>query len=256
MTPEARERVAVVINTFRDDQEHLVAAIRGYLDQENPERLHAGVIVYVSTVEGDPSVETVPAVFGAAPDIIVHALPESKHPGRGPQGIYAQLNDVFARVLEDAEERNIGWLTYASGTDEPLPAKLHLEVKRCIEEKKLVCYSSFYVSSGRGKRRSKRTFRPYSYKRHVKGNFVSDCALMRLYVARNFHPFQMRFGNHAYWDFWLRVYEGLADVFAYNPEPTWVYYISGESQHVQRKRDPEKEAENERMRAHMLSFHG
>lgn len=247
------ERVAVVMNTFRDDPSQLTEAIRRYLDQANPSGRFDGVWILVSTVEGDPAVQTIAEAFPSAP-VDVEVMPAGAHPGRGPAGIYAQLNAAVARVVREGPDRNVGWITYASGTDEPLQTKLDTEVACCLDRQALVCYSSFYVEEN-GRRRV-RSFRDYDYKRHLKGNFVSDCALMRLYVARIFYPFQARFGNHAFWDFWLRVYEGLADVFAYNPEPTWIYKVTEDSQHQRRKRDPEKVAENERLREFLLSLHG
>ena len=97
---------------------------------------------------------------------------------------------------------------------------------------------------------------PYSRELHLRGNYVSDCSLVRWAVLRRYLPLREEWGNAAFWDLWLRVAEGEGEeAFTYNPEPTWVYRITAGSRHMRRRRDPAWRARERALKARMVASH-
>lgn len=236
-------RVSVVINTFRDDQDELIASINSYLSQYGVK-----VQVIVSTLEGDPSIVTIGRLYRDDARVEMCVSTNQEHPGRGPQGIFYQLNKALPLV-------NGAWFTYASGNDIALPTKCYEEITLCREHGKDVCYSSFYVASADLQKILQKDLGPYSHFKHLQGNIVSDCAMMKTSLLRRYGPFDLSWENHAYWDFWLRVFRDRGDVFYYNEHPTWLYRLSDDSQHVQRAKDADKHQKNIDMGRQLISDH-
>ena len=236
-------KASVVINTLAADQGLLQEAIDSYLQQQNVE-----CEIVVSSVEADPCIQTVEQCYGQDPRLKLSLVPLADHPAKGPIGIYVQINHALAKV-------HCPWFAFASGDDVALPDKLFNEISLCEENNKSVCYSSFLIVDKHLREIGVRSFFPYSYQRHMDQNFVSDCALVRTEVLKRYAPFDLRHANHAFWDLWLRIYEGEGDVFVYNPKPAWKYRQTESSQHLQRKRDPVKWRANQQMRERMIECH-
>jgi hypothetical protein len=234
---------SVVINTYGDGLAHLLEAVQSYLDQEGVD-----VQVIVSSVEGDPSVAALQQQFRDDERVEFCVTPLASHPGRGAQGVYWQLNRALERVRHP-------WFSYASGNDKALPTKLRHEIELCTRRDKLVCYSSYYATDETLGCKVRRGFHDYDYRAHLEHNFVSDCALAHSSLLESFAPFRLRHGNHAYWDFWLRVHEGAGDVFTYNPEPQWLYRHSRHSGKTRRWWRPHRAAGNALTRDRMLREH-
>ena len=210
--PAPIPKVSVVMNTFNENPEYLQQAVRSYMTQVG---VHVELIL--STVEGDPSIKAVndPRVIK-----VVNNKP----------GIYSQLNAGMASATGD-------WVVYASSNDVADYKKLATEVKACIDSGKEVCYSSFHKTNERLRVTQTLSLPEYNYQRHLKWNFVSDCSLFSKRIKDKYTPFREEFGNSAYHDFWLRVYEGEGDVFVYNPRPTWFYRINNNSRHLVKTKD-------------------
>ena len=224
------EYVTVIMNTVGEDPEVLRTAIKSYLNQNNVQ-----VQLIISTIAGDPSLLLADEL----------RLDVSVSPNKG---IYEQLNYALQYVEGD-------WFCYASGNDLASPDKLQDETRLCIENKKLICYSDFKIVNEKWEPTGSRHFHEYDISRHLQGNFVSDCALIHRSIIDRFAPFDLRWGNHAYWDFWLRVYKALGDVFIYNRRAEWFYRVDGRNQHVQRKSDPVKKQANKDLMEKMLAYH-
>jgi hypothetical protein len=164
-------------------------------------------------------------------------------------GIYQQINKAVKKVSGD-------FACYASGNDVALSDKLKTESDLLIKNNKLVCYSAFRVTDEKLENWKLRAFYPYDYKKHLAGNFVSDCSMMARELLDKYAPFQVKYKNHAYYDFWLRVAEGEGNVFIYNPKPTWLYRQTNTSSHLLRKKDPARIEENKKNWAKMIASHG
>lgn len=227
---EKSQYVSVIINTVNEKPEILLAAINSYLNQQKVK-----VQVILSTIEGDPSL-----VLGKKLGLTLSISPQ--------KGIYEQLNYALQYVYGD-------WVTYASGNDLACPLKLYDETAMCLKEKKLICYSDYMRISANMEPLQTFHSPEYMVRRHLQGNFVNDCAMIHRSLLTKFGPFDLKWGNHAYWDFWLRVYEGMGNVFCHNRKVEWFYRMEDTSQHIQRRKDPEKIKINNDLRVKLLDYH-
>lgn len=212
--PHSSPGATVILNTYGDRPDELREAIESYLAQED-----VAVQLVISTVEGDSALELVRSLYTGEPRVELSSIPLADHPGRGPEGIYLQLNRALACIRRP-------WWTYASGNDRALPSKLRDEIAACESSGKLVCYSSFFVGDRSLAVRRQARFQSYDFRAHLEKNFVSDCALVRTELLERLGGFRLECGNYAYWDFWLRAYEACGEIFAYNPKPEWIYRAS------------------------------
>jgi len=224
--------VSVIINTVNEKPEILKRAIESYVNQK------VNTQIIISTIEGDPSLKIEGVEFAV--------MSKKDHPGKSPKGSFMQLNNALPLIKGD-------WFCFASGNDHAEPKKLLLEILTCKLQRKEICYSAFYSIENDIK--TVKSFHKYDFSQHLKGNFVSDCALISRAIVEKYLPFKIELKNYAYWDLWLRVFEGEGDVFAYNPTPTWNYIQNADDMHNIRKRSPEQIAEAKADREYMLSFH-
>lgn len=230
---------SVIINTYKENEDYLNEAIKSYLNQ-----VGVNIQLIISTVKGDNAINI--AQQYKEIDLCISEDP----------GIYSQLNKAVFLVKNN-------WFAYASGNDVAYPHKMYKEINTCVENEKLVCYSAFDVvkeklafkdGSMSGYQYTRRFFE-YKPKLHLKGNFINDCATMHRFLLEKYRPFKLRWGNHAYWDLWLRIFEGEGNVFAYNDEATWMYRVTKNSSHIKRANNRLKREENEKLRIKMLETH-
>lgn len=230
-------KVSVIMNSFRNDPDQLKQAIQSYLTQSEVK-----VELIISTVIGDTAISVVNDINNTLSIDIKLCITESPN-------IYNQLNNALKHCTGE-------WICYASGNDTAVNGKLILEVQECLSKNKLICYSAFNECDHLLNFVKVRSFHEYSYKKHLKGNFVNDCSMIHRSIIEKYAPYKGdQFGNMAHWDFWLRVFEGEGDVFCYNSIPTWNYRISPTSAHVKRQHDPELQRINNLAKSKMLSSH-
>jgi len=98
-------------------------------------------------------------------------------------------------------------------------------------------------------------FHEYDYKKHFTGNYVADSSVVSKRLVDKYLPFRVELNNYAYWDLWLRIFEGEGDVFCYNPHPTWAYVQDENSMHIKRWKDEKLMIEAEHDKQIMLSLH-
>lgn len=228
------EVVGIVMNSYENQPDHLATAIRSCLAQR-------GVVVklVVSTVVGDSA----EAVAGSIDPKIVIV--------RGPRpNIYEQLNRGIAAL------GNVGWYYFFSGNDYSFPTKAAEEVGVCARTGKRVCNSDYFIVDDVLKNREHVTLPSYDYGRHMRGiNFVSDCSMVKIGILRKYAPFRVQYDNYAYYDFWLRVFEGEGNVFANNHKPTWLYRICDTSKHILREKNAAEVAAYKKKCQAMLATH-
>ena len=226
------EKVSVIMNSYRNNPDHLRIAIKSYLNQ-----IDVKVELILCTVKDDSAVEI--ANEFELKKVVILDEPD----------IYKQIN----AGIEQATGR---FICYASGNDKAIPTKCSLEIKKLMETGKKVCYSSFFRCDENLNIKKTNHFHNYDHNKHLKGNFVNDCAMMRKEIFKKYGPFQgEKYGNMSHWDFWLRVFEGEGNVFIYNSTPTWLYRVSNDSDHIIRKTDPKKQKINEEAKIKMLNNH-
>lgn len=234
--------ISILMNTYNEDNGILKQAIDSYLGQTN-----VNVQLIISTIEGDKSIEYIKNTYNDN-RITFAILPKSEHPGRGHVGIYTQLNNALQYIKYE-------WVSYASSNDVALLTKSYDEIKLCLSTNKQICYSAFYVTSTDLKKRQLKKFYQYDYDKHLKGNFVTDCATISTKLLNKYMPFKLEYHNHAYWDLWLRIYEGEGNVFIYSSTPAFLYRTQTLSISTETRKNSEKRKINEQYRKFMLDNH-
>lgn len=224
-------KASVIINTLNGNQKHLVEAANSVLNQDGID-----IHLIVSTIKNDPSLMTL-----------------KNHPIdwmiNDRAGIYYQLNNALKKVKHD-------WWSYISGNDIMLNHKMIQEISLCIKNKKKICYSDYNVMDNEMNYIKTNTFFPYSFKKHLEGNFVNDAATVHKSLISEYAPMLEEFDNLGYWDFWLRIGKRHPDYFIYNPNPVFNYRLSKDSRHVIRKSDKAWQKRELEDRKKMLIRHG
>lgn len=218
--------VTVIMNCYNEEKQNFIKAAESILANKNVK-----IQLIVSTVKGDKCVEW-------CKNYPIELVINEK------AGIYEQINATIPIIKGD-------YVTYSSSNDFMYDYKLYEESKELIANNKKVCYSAFDVNKEGVIKTNK--FSNYDYNRHLIGNFVSDCATVEKNLFMRFMPFKLKYGNQAYYDLWLRIYEAEGNVFHYYDRPTWQYIIRDASQHVQRKSNPEKIRINAELKELMLN---
>lgn len=219
------------MNTYLENQAWLKAAILSYKTQQDVD-----VELIVSAVKGDPNIALIEKV--GVSKLVLNEKP----------GIYTQLNEATKHITGD-------FVCYASSNDTALPTKLITEYNLLKSTGKAVCYSNFNVTDHNGRITGIRQFpKHYTIDEHLKGNFVSDCALVRSDIFRKHIPFDHQWGNHAYYDLWLRIYAGEGNVFINNPRPGW-NYRKHDGMRKDRAKSQAKVIHNQKLREALIQHH-
>lgn len=223
--------VTIIINTVNEIPERLIRAIDSY-------RIQRGVKtqIIVSTIEDDPAISI-------AKQMQVECVINPS------KGIYEQLNYVIRYIKGD-------WWCYASGNDTADSFKCSEEIRCCLKNNKLVCYSSYTIINPKTNHREYKKLIEYSHEEHLKRNFISDCAMQHVSLIRKYAPFKNDlWQNDSFYDYWLRIYKNEGNVFCYNPTSTWNYFEYENSKHILRQNNPEELALYQKIREKMLDSH-
>jgi hypothetical protein len=226
------------MNTFKENPKYLKDAVLSYVKQRN-----VNIHLIISTLEGDPSIEFVKRTFSEpryAKENLLDKIEfcvstKKEHPGKGIAGIYYQLNKATGMIKEDSE-----WFCYASSNDVAVITKCEQEIAACLKAKKQVCYSAYAKTNALLKSMKPVNFHQFNYLKLLKGNFISDCSLIKTALLRRFLPFDARYYNCGFWDLWLRIYNEVGNVFVYSPGIAFLYRITPQSTHIQRQKEVKK----------------
>ena len=222
-------KVSVIVNSYNEGEELFRRTIESIKESSNVD-----LQIVVSTVKGDNCI-------GWAKDYNVTLVVNEK------PGIFEQINATIPHLTGD-------YITYFSSNDKMSKYKLKIESDILKQSNKKVCYSA-YNRIEIDKTKNVKKFYDYSFEKHLKGNFVSDCSMVARDTFMKYMPFRVEYGNHAYHDLWLRIYEGEGNVFIYNQIPTWDYIVTENSSHYKRSKDPKRKQANEDSRQEMLKHH-
>lgn len=231
------------MNTFNEDRKTLKRAIDCYLDQTGVK-----VQLIISLLDDNPNL-----LWLREEALELCIIPASEHPGKCPNGSFMQLNKALPLMRSE-------WFAFTSADDVFKKNKLHTEVSKCIEENKEVCYSAYWMATENALSDKPNPFQliefhDYNYKIHLTNNFVADLSVISKRLVDKYLPFNLKYNNYAYWDLWLRIYEGEGNVFVYNPKPTWYYIQHNTDMHNQRKKSSQLQQEANRDRQIMLNHH-
>ena len=228
------------MNCIDENPEYFRQAVESILGQRG-----VSVHLILSTVEGDPSIKWIEGYSG---DIYVSAFPKKDHPGRSPEGSFAQLNYALQFVKHK-------WLCFCSSNDVIFDSKFSDEIECCESQDKLVCYSDISITNRDLNVINITKLGSFSRERHLQINFIPDQSTINYTKLKKYLPFSVQWYNCGFWDLWLRVYEGEGDVFAYNPKSERYYRKLHNSMHIERNRDPKKVAIYAQQKSEMLKTH-
>ena len=225
-------KVSVIMNTWNENPQWLKEAAESYLQQKN-----IIIQLIVSTVKGDPSISLLKNYSHI--EFCINEKPD----------IYSQLNKACELV-------QYPWVAYAASDDIALPTKLFDEINMCLDNNKKICSSAFHKTDENLNIMS--TYKVpenYSMVDNLRGNYVSDCALLSTDILKEYGPFDMEMDNMAHWDFWLRMATIDPDVFIFNKEATWLYRQHPNARHTKRQAQIDKIKKREAARKRMMQKH-
>jgi hypothetical protein len=220
--------VSVIMNTYNESPEYLIQAINSYLNQ-----YRVDIQLIISTIENDTSINIIKTKFPNEKRITIAILEKQKHPGKGPLGIFTQINHAAQYIKND-------WVSYASSNDVALPKKLYNEINKCIINNKKVCYSAYYKTDTNLNNKIYTPFRNFNYRSLLHSCYITDCSIVKASLFKEMMPFDLGYENVAYWDLWIRIYNKYGSVFIYNDNPEFLYRISSNSQHIERLKNKSK----------------
>lgn len=224
---------SVIINTYNGNQSWLIDAVDSYLNQKNVD-----IQLIVSTVEKDPSLITLKG-YSDKIDFCISDYPN----------IYYQTNNGLKLVKKE-------WFAGAAGDDIANNDKIYEEIEVCLANNKKICSSGFTITDENLKAIVKRgKQREYSLEQHLKGNFVSDCSLIHSSLLKDYGPFDLNCGNHAFWDFWIRIAKDHPEYFIFDEKSRWLYRQHSNAQHIKRSKNKRKIIKNEAEHKAMLNKH-
>ena len=120
------DKITVIINSYKPDKNDLYNSINSCLNQKN-----VSIRILVSTVENDPTINYVEKLNNNKITLVISKL--SEHPGRGPKGIFFQLN----KALKEVKTK---YFTYFSSNDIMYPNKLYNEIKLIKSNKSIFLF--------------------------------------------------------------------------------------------------------------------
>ena len=232
--------VTIIMNTYKEDLSLLQAAIDSCLNQTKVD-----VQLIISTVKGDKNISWIKNNFHNIQLIITNKV---NHPGRSVEGSFFQINAALPFIKGN-------WFHFISSNDILYHDKCFLEITKCKETGKKICYSNFNHINEAGERTYTTKFFEYDHAKHLTGNFVSDASLISADLIKKYAPFRTDLNNYGYWDLWLRIYEGEGNVFCFNPIPVFDYRVINSSMHIERSKNQKEIEITKKFKLKMLSLH-
>lgn len=186
------DNITIIINSYKPEKNDLLNSINGCLKQK-----FVNVSIIVSTVENDPTIKFVNNINHPNIQLVISKL--SEHPGKGPKGIFFQLNKALTQVKTK-------YFSYFSSNDKIYPLKSYNEIEKIKNTKAIFCFSK-YNSIFPDKKV------PFSFSESkmtlnnlLKSNFINDCATIDLSGLNEPLEFNYeKYGNCSYWHLWIKL---------------------------------------------------
>lgn len=243
--------VSTIITTYKNTGPELRASLVSILHQE---KVNQEIILVM--VSDDPNLDLIKAWIpvinknAKLSQVILVKVAKERHPGRSPQGSFYQINEGLKHVTKS-------WIRWFSGDDILYPRSTFKQVTALQETGNLVSFGGYTIDYEErpdlGLESVK--FFPYSRKIHQSTNFVGDVSLWSAELLE-FTPFDWeKWGNYAFWDFWLRIYQAKGNVFHYTDEVLWRYIKRASSTHIKRRRSWDKTRDYSKQRKKLQRQH-
>lgn len=220
------QNITILINSYNPEKNDLLNSVNSCLQQ-----IKVNVFIIIITVEDDITINIYNDYLKENNKIKLLIINITEHPGKGPKGIYYQLNKGFENV-------NTRFVSYFSSNDIMKPTKSINEITNIIKNKSIVCFSSYNSISKNNSTIIK--CNDISYKKLLLNCFVNDCATIDLKKYNNKIYFNYeKYENTCYWNLWLDILEKYGSkALSYNINPEWNYIRNGKkSQAMQRNKN-------------------
>ena len=210
-------KTTIIINSYNPKENELLRSINSCLNQ-----IDVFVRLIVSTVEDDNTIEIVNKLNNPKIKLVVSL--KSEHPGKGPKGIYYQLNKALEQV-------NTRYVSYFSSNDKMLKTKSINEISKINENNSIFCFSCYNIFYIKDKICYKKI--KYSFKREnmtfenlLNTNFVNDCATIDLSKLKKPLIFNYnKYENLCFYNLWLNILHKYGiESMSYNDNVEWDYY--------------------------------
>ena len=236
--------ITIIINSFQPELTDLYNSLYGCLNQ-----IGVNSTVIVSTIENDPTIKFIQNLNIDTIKLVISKL--SEHPGKGPKGIYYQLNKALLEV-------KTRFFSYFSSNDIMLPTKSYNEIKKILDKDAIFCFSKYVNIYPDKQVNFNYNMELMNYKNLLIGNYINDCATIDLSKLEK--PLQFnyeKYGNVCYWDLWIHILNKYGEKsMVYNDNIEWKYIKEvNKSQAMQRANNIQKQELYYNIREFMLSNH-
>jgi len=236
--------ISILINSYESEKNDLLTAINGCLNQIN-----VNVTIIVITIEDDPTINIINELNNNKIKLVI--IKKIDHPGKGPKGIYYQLNEGIKHI-------KTRFFSYFSSNDIIYPHKSINEITKIYNNDAVFCYSSFLIKYNNEVKQFTFPLNKMNYNNLLTQNFINDCATVDLFkLDKNLLYFEYKkFENHSYWNFWISIIKKYGEkCFVYNNNPEWEYIRNiSKSQSLKRKKNIIEKFKNQNLREY-LSFY-
>lgn len=237
--------ISILINSYQPEREDLLTVINGCLNQNN-----VNVTILIITIENDPTISIVDELKNSKIQLII--IKRIDHPGKGPKGIYYQLNEGIKHI-------KTRFFSYFSSNDIIYPNKSINEITKIHNNDAIFCFSSFFIKFNNKKKKFSYPKNKMNYNELLTQNFINDCATIDLYkLNKELLYFEYnKFENHCYWNLWISIIKKYGDkCFVYNDNPEWEYIRDvNKSQSLQRKKNIVEQSKNKNLRNYLNYYH-
>ena len=236
--------ITVIINSYNPDKNDLYNSIQSVLKQ-----VKVKLFLLISTIENDKTIEYINSLNNDKIKLVISSL--SQHPGKGPKGIYYQLNKALKEVRTK-------YVTYFSSNDIMYPNKLYNEIRSIEKKNSIFSFSQFesYYPDKNTSIKFSYSKKDMNFKNLLKSNYINDCATIDISkLDKNIEFNYEKYGNTCYWHLWLKlIYEYGIKCMSYNENVEWKYIRdSNKSQAIARSHDKNKKEIYQNQREFMLS---
>ena len=182
----------IIINSYKPDKTDFLKSIQGCLNQ-----IFVNITIIVSTVENDPTIEFVNELNNPNVKLVISKL--SEHPGKGPKGIFFQLNKALREVKTK-------YFSYFSSNDIIYPSKSYNEIETIKNNESIFCFSRYNSIFPNKKVPFNFSESNMNIDNLMKSNFINDCATIDL--SKLSEPLEFnyeKYGNCSYWHLWIKL---------------------------------------------------
>ena len=204
----------IIINSYSPTETDLTNSIDSCLKQEN-----VIIKIIIVTIEDDITNEIIKKNYSSNNNITVIVVKKNDHPGKGPKGIYYQLNQAYSKI-------NTRFVSYFSSNDIMYSTKIINEINCLLNNKAIFCFSKYIsIFPDTNEKQTYNYKNIMNYENLLKGNYINDCATIDISKLDKKIEFNYeKYGNTCYWHLWLSLLQKYGEKYmCYNDNIEWEY---------------------------------